>query len=515
MSRHPFLAMIVAMASLLMALPLGADQWQTGTYTYDLSGSITAIGNHTFVYDAAGRLRSGTYGPMQQQEYTYDDFGNILTIITQGAAVVSTLAANPANNRLDLPGATFNVFAGYDDRGNMTSYLGTETFTYDGLGVMTTSKSPMGVETFHVYGADDERVGVIAVNGSTVVSANWTFRDLSGKVLRTIDETASGTLVWEKDYLYRGDLLLAAAVPTSDKVLQYHLDHLGTPRLVTSNGGVTVAASTYYPFGKEATATATDTGTLKFTGHERDLPTLDYLHARFYDPHLGRFLSVDPGNDVDLTQPQSWNKFSYVRNDPVNLIDPTGMTAATFEATTWVSAQPLALTALGWFLSGRSNAHQLDQWWQSVRKKDAELTAGLAGISRYMGGNCGGDAACADQLLSMLGYYGIAGGGGRAASALPDVAAVLKNPNLLNALSSAQLRLFMFRLQQNGWRLGTLGKGSHKGMGMIIRETDATGKLTGRMIQYHPGGGHHGAQAYWKASSPAHGTIRHGASGSW
>jgi YD repeat-containing protein len=115
MSRRPFLGIFVAMASLLLVAPLRAADWQTGTYTYDLSGNITAIGTHTFVYDAAGRLTSGTYGPTQKQEYTYDDFGNILTITTQNSPVVSKLAANPANNRLDLPGATFNVFAGYDD----------------------------------------------------------------------------------------------------------------------------------------------------------------------------------------------------------------------------------------------------------------------------------------------------------------------------------------------------------------------------------------------------------------
>ena len=49
----------------------------------------------------------------------------------------------------------------------------------------------------------------------------------------------------------------------------------------------------------------------------------DYMHARYYNLNLGRFLSVDPiGGTVGSSQ--SWNRYSYVRNNPLNLIDPDG-----------------------------------------------------------------------------------------------------------------------------------------------------------------------------------------------
>jgi RHS repeat-associated protein len=73
---------------------------------------------------------------------------------------------------------------------------------------------------------------------------------------------------------------------------------------------------------------------LKFTGHARDFTSgtstlndnqLDYMHARFYSAATGRFLSVDPGRDWDPYQPQSWNLYAYVRNNPINSTDPTGM----------------------------------------------------------------------------------------------------------------------------------------------------------------------------------------------
>src|SRR5207244_701646 len=111
----------------------------------------------------------------------------------------------------------------------------------------------------------------------------------------------------------------------------FSLDHLGTPRLITDGSKVKLGLHTYMPFGDELlTATNTDTEAMKFTGHERDSdPTsdsgnpLDYMHARFYNPGVGRFLSVDPrdlANQLSdtgaatarfqrkLDAPQNWNR---------------------------------------------------------------------------------------------------------------------------------------------------------------------------------------------------------------
>ena len=66
---------------------------------------------------------------------------------------------------------------------------------------------------------------------------------------------------------------------------------------------------------------------LKYTGHERDTlaagNSLDYMHARYYSPTGGRFLSTDKGK-AQAQRPQSWNRYSYCWGDPVQLTDPTG-----------------------------------------------------------------------------------------------------------------------------------------------------------------------------------------------
>lgn len=49
-----------------------------------------------------------------------------------------------------------------------------------------------------------------------------------------------------------------------------------------------------------------------------------------------------------------------------------------------------------------------------------------------------------------------------------------------------------------GWRVQTLGKGSRKGEGFVFRQHTEAGNPTGTMIRWHPGGGHHGPDPYWR-----------------
>jgi len=107
-------------------------------------------------------------------------------------------------------------------------------------------------------------------------------------------------------------------------ILNLHTDHLGSLRLITDEAGHGGVRHDYFPFGEEILPMA-DFGTHMFTGHERDKETgLDYMLARYYGSSLSRFLSTDPGDDTYLDAPQSWNKYSYVRNNPVNATDPNG-----------------------------------------------------------------------------------------------------------------------------------------------------------------------------------------------
>jgi RHS repeat-associated protein len=234
--------------------------------------------------------------------------------------------------------------------GNLTMLDVSHTYTFDALGAMT--KQVDGAATReYVYTADDERIGVY--NGSW----DWTVRDLGGRVLREYTSTgASGTSNWKwrRDHVYRGSQLLATVnqkYDASDNAVtgtityHLHLDHLGTPRLITDDAGLLLAEHAYYPFGPELSTSLTESprDPKQYTGHERDdiadIHGLDYMHARYYGAAVGRFLSVDPARgSMNLHLPQSWDRYSYALDSPIRYTDPDGRCVAALPCPAWLLA---------------------------------------------------------------------------------------------------------------------------------------------------------------------------------
>jgi RHS repeat-associated protein len=123
---------------------------------------------------------------------------------------------------------------------------------------------------------------------------------------------------------------LRAELYLSSGTVHYFVsDHIGNVRIVTDASGVKKEESDYYPFGGERTI-LTDTldNTYKFTGMERDGEAAvlqDHtLHRQYYPSH-GRWMSPDPVPGSP-DNPQSWNRYAYVLNDPLDLVDPLGST---------------------------------------------------------------------------------------------------------------------------------------------------------------------------------------------
>jgi RHS repeat-associated protein len=197
-----------------------------------------------------------------------------------------------------------------------------------------------GTRRLHLYSATNERIATVQMVGNTPSRWDWTIRDASGKVLRRFSKNNANTWSWDEDYIYRDTQMLASALP-ADQTLYFHADHLGTPRVITNAAGNVVAQHTYYPFGAEVPTSTADAERKKFTGHERDDINLDYMHARYYMPYSGRFLSVDPVMDVKrhLRKPQGWNRYAYVENNPINLTDPTGKCPECVAASSCINCQ--------------------------------------------------------------------------------------------------------------------------------------------------------------------------------
>jgi len=81
----------------------------------------------------------------------------------------------------------------------------------------------------------------------------------------------------------------------------------------------------YSPFGVTMRNDAANDNQAGFTGHMKDSETgLNYMQARYYDPVIGRFLSVDPVTFLDNGNPGYFNRYAYTFNDPINNLDPDG-----------------------------------------------------------------------------------------------------------------------------------------------------------------------------------------------
>src|SRR5687767_2962161 len=120
--------------------------------------------------------------------------------------------------------------------------------------------------------------------------------------------------------------------PGAQTTTYYHLDAIGSVRAVTNESGGVVEQRDFLPFGEEWCGSGpcgADGGgeRRRFTGKERDAETgLDYFGARYYAPHTGRFAAIDPvlNQRAALSDPQRWNRYAYVSNNPLRYIDPDG-----------------------------------------------------------------------------------------------------------------------------------------------------------------------------------------------
>lgn len=116
-----------------------------------------------------------------------------------------------------------------------------------------------------------------------------------------------------------------------EKVTYMHPDHLGSAQAGTNASGEVVWREQYTPFGETYENPAANDNLDGFTGHIKDKATgLNYMQARYYDPVIGRFLSIDPVTFMDTGDSNQFNRYMYGNNDPVNMIDPNGEDAFGF-----------------------------------------------------------------------------------------------------------------------------------------------------------------------------------------
>ena len=317
----------------------------TGTisqdYNYDRDDTslITRIWDDTvvndqfqcFTYDDLGRMTTGFTGDYlcrwyrsngpdpYYYAYEYDEIGNLTK---KGGVTLDYSGVNAGPHAVTKYGT--DDYA-YDDNGNMTSRdipSDTQTLTWDENHQLA-SVADTSVTTSFLYDADGNRVKTTTGSESTVYVGGGVY-----------EYQTAGANTTETSYYTLGGRSVAVR---NDSDLHYLAqDHLGSTSLTRDESSGSVAVHRYSPYGAPRGSSAPTETDHTYTGQIADAATdLMFYNARYYDPGIGRFISPD-SIIPNAADPQDLNRYAYVRNNPVNFVDPSGQlpserTAITFE----------------------------------------------------------------------------------------------------------------------------------------------------------------------------------------
>jgi RHS repeat-associated protein len=252
--------------------------------------------------------------------YEYDYWGNLTHRYGWGGEVQGGGAGQTSDIYYYYDIHNHRTGFSYDNAGNLT-FDGGQNFTYDATGQQTNA-SYSGYSLQQSYDCDRLRVKKVE-NGSTTYYLRSTV--LGGQVVAEINwySVAWG---WTRGYVYAGSQLLAVQ---QGGVNWMHEDPITKSKRVTNSAGSVVSTIELDPWGADTSRSSNGAfQPKKFTSYDRDGNGTDEAMFRRYNRWHSRFDQPDPSSgSYDLTNPQSFNRYSYVQNDPVNFVDPSGLFA--------------------------------------------------------------------------------------------------------------------------------------------------------------------------------------------
>lgn len=334
---------------------------QSDSYDYDpvgnlrlrrwLPASAAAQMSETFVYDELDRLASSQVGGLDLKSFTYDALGNIKSKANVGSYDYvghPHLLSGITGTVVGLTNPTYT----YDANGNTQSGLN-RLYAWSAANLpvsvdQLSDGTPVSATLRHefLYGPERERTREIvrAMSGTTIGAVQRTIYS-ADSIEKEIDAVAGTTKI--RTYLplglgfteeaFTGTSIASTSVGTPAE-RYFHKDNLGSPVIVTDASQAVLERMAYDAWGRRRQSNGLEVGwqylnaqsaanTLDhrgYTGQEQlDDLSLVHLNGRVYDPMTGRMTSPDPTvpDPYDL---QSLNRASYVRNSPLDKVDPTG-----------------------------------------------------------------------------------------------------------------------------------------------------------------------------------------------
>ncbi len=303
---------------------------------YFNSGNSSRV-NETYTYSADGHFRLekrdvavtspellNNLVTSMSQSFSYDALGNIKT--KSGIGSYEYDSSNPYRLRQTTGASSGNrsyvmSAADYDVHGNIKAD-GQRTFSYNQADLVTTIAKGSDLTSF-VYAPDNSRI-YREDKRNNVISKTWYL----GKVYEFSQKGNDTEQRW-----YLGNVVLTQASKVAGMSYDVlHGDAQGSTVTVTDGAGKLISHSLYDAWGQQSVLQVGTTSQLfvqslqrrAYTGHE-NIEGLGIIHmnGRIYDATLARFMQADPFVQAP-TNTQSYNRYSYVLNNPLSYTDPSG-----------------------------------------------------------------------------------------------------------------------------------------------------------------------------------------------
>jgi RHS repeat-associated protein len=329
---------------------LGAFGIQDISYQWDTLGNLTSRHNQSgskdlresFCYDKLNRLIKTHIGSSNvncsglstsEQDIRYNAIGNITYKAGVGDYIYGENGAGP-HAATTAGGVSYN----YDLNGNMTSdgFDGGRTISYTTFDKASLIKKGNNTTEF-LYGPSHSRYYRKDTNSSNgEVTETWYI----GGIERIQKSSKPNEIEWKRHLMglavYTVKTDKEFKVLSTDKLFLYK-DHLGSMDLITDKTGKVVQEMSFDAWGQRRNSANWNALSLTalsnfdhsrttrgYTGHEMlDEVGLIHMNGRIYDPRLGRFMQADPFIQA-AADTQMYNRYSYVRNNPLNATDPSG-----------------------------------------------------------------------------------------------------------------------------------------------------------------------------------------------
>jgi RHS repeat-associated protein len=273
--------------------------------------------------------------------------GNRLTRKLKGQTESYTY--HPGTNQLArVTGPGDPIDYTYDANGNVTA-IGNKILIYNQNNRLIRVEEQGSILGEYVYNGLGQRV-IKKVNAESTLF----HYDFNGNLIA--ESQADG--IFTSEYLYIDQARLAM-VDVAGNTLYYYLNnYLGTPVLMTDDQGMIVWEADYKPFGGTYINPNSEViNNFRFAGQYFDEETgLHYNWYRYYDPKTGRYLIPDPIGLVG-----GINLYAYVRNNPINRVDPFGFAEYFVMWTTSAITDPTGVAG-GMKVEGTIVSFELDKY---------------------------------------------------------------------------------------------------------------------------------------------------------